>query len=117
MGDVQRRVLIVEDEPGLAELFEIWLQSHFSVSTASDGREALEAIDDNVACIVLDWRMPEVSGEEVVAEIFKRDIECGIVVVTGLDPAVANVDERVDTVLCKPIEEDALITAVSDALV
>lgn len=116
MENKQQRVLVVEDEPGLAELFEIWLQSDFSVTVVTDGEDALQRIDDGFDAIVLDWRMPAVSGEDVVSAIVERELDLAVVVVTGLDPAVADVDERVNRVLCKPIEEATLVAAVRESL-
>jgi len=60
------RVLIVDDEPDLADLYASWLPEQYAVVTAYDGRGALDALDGSVNVVLLDRRMPGMSGDEVV---------------------------------------------------
>lgn len=116
MAAEEKRVLVVEDEAGLAELFDIWLQNHFHVTVATDGEEAQAQLGDGFDALVLDWRMPAVSGDEIVQTIIEEDLPISIVVVTGLDQDVIGANPRVEKVLCKPIDESTLVSAVKDVL-
>lgn len=66
-----KRVLLVEDDRFLRRACEKSLrQQGFTVSTASDGEEALRAIHaDPPDIILLDLLMPKVSGIEVLKDI------------------------------------------------
>lgn len=60
----RRRVLVVEDEPGLLELLKLHLQvAGFDVASADDGLEALYALDrERPDLVILDLMLPKVSG-------------------------------------------------------
>lgn len=65
------QVLIVEDEPAIAELIAINLRHHgFTPVCAEDGPKAQTALDACVPdLIVLDWMLPNVSGIEICRRI------------------------------------------------
>lgn len=112
MSTPEATVLVVEDEQGLAELFEIWLADAFDVETVTTGRDALETLGEHIDVVVLDWRMPEVSGEEILEQIRERNLTCRVAVVTGLEPEVANIGDAADAVLRKPVDAEELIGVV-----
>ena len=62
------RVLVVEDESDIAALIAYQLtREGYRVETASNGREALEAVDREVPdLVVLDRMVPEISGDQVL---------------------------------------------------
>lgn len=68
------RVLVVEDEPRLAELLRLYLERDgHAVSVVTDGRAALAAFDaEPVDLVVLDLMLPGVGGEAVLAAIRER---------------------------------------------
>ncbi|ROR91625.1 response regulator transcription factor [Nocardioides aurantiacus] len=63
------RVLVVEDEPGLARALAINLRAHgWEVVTAATGRAALQAAADSEPdVVVLDLGLPDLDGTEVIA--------------------------------------------------
>ena len=87
------RVLIVEDEPDLAELYAMWLGAECSVSTAYDGASALEAIDETVDVVLLDRRMPGLSGDEVLDTIRRDNLSCRVAMVTAVEPDFDIIDQ------------------------
>ena len=86
MGSSERRrirVLLVEDNPDHVYLMERRLrEAGHEVSTASSGRSALEALDD-VDLVLLDYRLPDMSGLETLEAIRRREGP-SVVVVTGM---------------------------------
>lgn len=114
MGGDERHVLIVEDESGLIELFEIWLADEHAVSTASRGEDALTALDESIDAVVLDWRLPDLSGAAILDRIDELDLDPGVAVVTGAEPEAEGIGGRVDLVLQKPIDKAGLLTAIDD---
>lgn len=68
------RILVVEDEPRLAELLRLYLERDgHAVTVVMDGRAALAAVDAApVDLVVLDLMLPGISGEAVLAAIRER---------------------------------------------
>jgi two-component system phosphate regulon response regulator PhoB len=68
---MQSRLLIVEDEPDLAELVRFHLvKAGFAAEVAHSGRAGLEAIRrDRPALVVLDLMLPDLSGTDVCREV------------------------------------------------
>jgi PAS domain S-box-containing protein len=85
--DVERSVLIVDDEADIREaLREILASAHHRVFTAASGREALEQLAARAYDVVLtDIRMPGVDGPALYAEIERRwpSLAARVVFVTG----------------------------------
>ena len=101
-------VLIVDDEPQLAELFELWLRDSWDVRTAFDGETALELVDDDVAIVLLDRRMPGLSGGEVLDSIRERGYDCQVVMITAVDPDFDIVEMGFDGYIVKPVSRHEL---------
>lgn len=66
-----KNILIVDDEPKIAESVSAYLASKgFGVFTAKTGREALDIFaKENLALIILDLMLPDINGERVCQEI------------------------------------------------
>ena len=64
-------ILVVDDEASVVEVVSLYLKREgFSVRTARDGREALNAIQDNPpALVVLDLMLPKVDGMEIMRRL------------------------------------------------
>ncbi|PSQ47878.1 DNA-binding protein [Halobacteriales archaeon SW_6_65_15] len=56
-------VLIVDDEKPITDAYAQWLEDDYTVRTAYSGSEALEKLDESVDVVLLDRRMPDLSGE------------------------------------------------------
>jgi PAS domain S-box-containing protein len=70
----RRSVLVVEDEPALARVIAITLEGHHDVHLASDGQAALVHLEKRRFDVVLcDLRMPGMGGEDLYAEVTRRD--------------------------------------------
>ena len=66
---MNRKVLVVDDEPALARALAINLRAHgWEVVTAADGRSALDAAaTTHPDVVVLDLGLPDMDGTEVIA--------------------------------------------------
>ncbi|GGL61066.1 response regulator transcription factor [Halocalculus aciditolerans] len=108
------RVLVVDDDTDLAETFRLWLTSEFDVETAYGGEEALEKLDDDIDVVLLDRRMPEMSGGDVLDEIRDRGLDCRVSMVTAVEPSEDIVEMEFDEYLVKPVERDGVIDVVEE---
>ncbi|WP_246308276.1 response regulator transcription factor [Halosimplex rubrum] len=115
-GSVDRgTVLVVEDEDHLAELYTEYLDGEYDVRTAYGGVEAMEMLASDLDVVLLDRRMPIVSGNEVLAEIEERGLQCRVAMVTAVDPDFDIIDMGCDDYVVKPVTRDRL-TEVVDRL-
>ena len=109
-------VLIVEDDRQLADTFAATLETDYDVRTAYDGDAGLGQLDESVDVVLLDRKMPGLSGDEVLAEIRDRDISCRVAMVTAVQPELDIVDMPFDDYLVKPVRSDALRDTVERLL-
>ncbi|WP_435064705.1 HalX domain-containing protein [Halobaculum sp. EA56] len=110
--DDQPVVLVVEDEPDLADLYAAWLGTEYDVRTAYGGHEALEDLSDDVDVILLDRRMPGLSGDEVLNEIRDRGVDARVAMVTAVEPDFDIVAMGFDDYLVKPVTRESLLETV-----
>jgi len=114
MSDDSPLVLVVEDERDLSELYRTWLAKSYRVRTARDGRAALDELDENVDIVLLDRRMPDLSGDEVLDRIRERGLDCRVAMVTAVEPDVDIVEMEFDDYLVKPVSEEELLRMVEN---
>ena len=105
-------VLVVDDEPRLADLFATWVEDRWPVAVANDGEEALAIVDESIEVVLLDRRMPGMSGDDVLDEIQARELDCRIIMVTAIDPDFDILEMPFDDYLVKPVTRDELIETV-----
>ncbi|WP_435181917.1 HalX domain-containing protein [Halorussus sp. AFM4] len=116
MSPDQPTVLVVDDERDVADLYAMWLEGDYRVRSAYEGEEALAVLDDAVDVVLLDRRMPGRSGDEVLARIRERDIDCRVVMVTAVKPDFDILEMGFDDYLVKPVSKDELHEAVERML-
>lgn len=107
MAGCPARVLVVDDEPTVAELFSAYLADEYEVLTAHSGETALDLLDDSVAVVTLDRRMPGLSGAAVARRILDRGLSCRIVFVSAEEPTTGCLPDY-DEYLEKPVSRDDL---------
>ncbi len=106
-----RRVLLVDDEPSILDLFRHLLtDAGYAVECASNGREAEQCLERrSFDVIVSDISMPEMGGVELLRAVRSRDLDVPVVLVTGL-PEVASAIEAVEhgamRYLVKPVRRE-----------
>ncbi|WP_277541258.1 HalX domain-containing protein [Haloarcula laminariae] len=109
-------VLIVEDEPDVAETYKLWLQGDYEVRMGQNGDEGLELLDETVDVVLLDRMMPGLSGDEVLREIRERDLGCRVAMVTAVEPDFDILEMGFDAYLSKPIRSEQLHDTVTNLL-
>ena len=81
------RILVVDDEPPVAAVLEdFFTHEGYEVRVAIDGRSGLDLFDTwHPHVVLLDLRMPGLSGAEVFARVRAKDPSVPVVFVTGAD--------------------------------
>lgn len=109
---MEHTVLVVDDDEAFARTVEIWLESEWSVRVAHDGDEAVNAYDPDVDVVLLDRRMPSVSGDEALEAIRKQEGEAGIAMMTAVSPSEDAAEMDFDMYLQKPVGRETALDAV-----
>jgi DNA-binding response OmpR family regulator len=109
-------VLVVDDERDVADTYADALNDEYSVTVAYSGEGALDAFDEGVDVMLLDRRMPDLSGDEVLEAVQDRATDCRVVMVTAVDPTLDIVEMPFDEYLTKPIKRDELLAAIDRLL-
>lgn len=112
MASDSSTVLVVDDESRLADLFAAWLEDEWTVKIAYDGETALGKMSADVDIVLLDRRMPGLSGDEVLEQIREKGYDTRVVMVTAVDPDFDIIDMCFDDYLVKPVSKDELLDLV-----
>mgnify|MGYP006294928089 CR=1 FL=1 len=109
-------VLVVEDERELADLFADWLDATYDVRTAYSAADALAELDDEVDVVLLDRRLPESSGDDVLEAVREEGYDCQVAMVTAVDPDFDLLELGIDAYVVKPVDRAELTGLVSRLL-
>ncbi|MFL5560154.1 MAG: MASE1 domain-containing protein [Gemmatimonadaceae bacterium] len=114
------RVLLVEDDEHVRTATRRMLgAAGYLVTDVGDGRAAIAAYDrtqPRFDVIVTDMSMPVMDGRELARTIRARGDAVPIVMVSGFVDPLEDIDIAGLTLLQKPLDGDALVTAVEGAL-
>lgn len=110
-------VLIVDDEKDVLEVFRRWLEEEYEVHTATDGAEALAHLEENdVDVVLLDRRMPGLTGDEVLERINELGLDCKVAMVTAVEPDLDIIQMGFDAYVVKPPSYEGLRNTIEDLL-
>jgi len=112
-SDGLETVLVVEDEEPLADLYRDWLADTYDVRVANTGRDALDQLEEAVDVVLLDRRLPGISGHEVLNQARASDEDYQVAMVTAVEPDVDVLEMGFDDYVSKPIERDELRSLVA----
>lgn len=84
-----RRLLLVDDDWDVRQVVRLWLWGHWAIEEVATGEEALQRCSERrYAAVILDQRMPHLSGLEVARRLRGRGDDTPIVLFSAyLDPA------------------------------
>ncbi|WP_439027172.1 response regulator transcription factor [Haloarchaeobius sp. DT45] len=105
-------VLVVDDDADLAETYALWLGDEYDVELVGDGETAIDRYGPRVDVVLLDRRMPSVSGDEVARELRARESPCLVAIVTAVSPAFDLLDVPFDEYLLKPVDRETVVGTV-----
>jgi DNA-binding NtrC family response regulator len=115
-------VLIVDDEEHVISSQEDVLRSHgiTNLMSTMDSREVLDILGGNeMELVLLDLRMPHLSGEEILPRIRNDFPQTPVIIVTGsseIEVAVKCMQEGAFDYMVKPVEESRLVSSVKRAI-
>lgn len=116
-------VLIIEDDASLSWMLAQTLKSHgfkaIVFHTPAAFFEALNGLELNHSCLLLDMRLPGMSGLEVQGSLEERKINIPIIFISGnshISEAIAGLKNGAIDSLLKPFDDHSLINVVNKTL-
>ena len=115
-------VFVVDDEPGIALLCNRLLtRAGYKVETQTNPREAISFLKENkIDLLLVDIRMPEVDGFEVIQHAQRLQPDAAMLIMTGhgtVETAIRALRQGVDGLILKPFSKGSeLVDAVKLAL-
>lgn len=119
---VRKHVLVVDDDANMLKLIKHYLEDSYDVATALNGKLAVRFLSKkNTDLILLDYEMPEGSGDEVLATIrnFDKTKDIPVLFLTGVaDPQKIKrvLAFKPEGYLLKPIDQQKLLEAVKEQI-
>ena len=116
------QILVVDDEEAILETMTFTFEDDYEVHTSTDARRALELLDEreDVAVVLTDQRMPNMSGVEFLKEVWKRHPATVRMILTGfadMDAIIEAInDGHVYAYITKPWEPDHLKQVMKQAV-
>lgn len=120
MQNHKPNILIVDDEKSLQHSLKMALDGNYTVFSAGTGKEALDlARKKAIDLVLLDIRLPEVDGIEVLERIKEIDETINVIMITAVltvNTAVAAMKRGAYDYITKPFNIEELQTLIAKAL-
>ena len=121
MNKTAAKILLADDDDSLRRVLEFQLQeAGYTVLTAENGARALETFSsDAIDCLITDWRMPQMSGAELLQRAGAINSESPIIVITAfgdVETAVEAMRGGAFDFITKPFNRQAILLTVEKAL-
>jgi signal transduction histidine kinase len=117
---MRANILVIDDELTVCRSCEKILRDGHKVSMALSGREGLErARRENFDLVIVDLKMPDIDGMEVVEAIKRERPDMEVIIMTGystIPSAVKGIKLGAADYVPKPFTPDEMLTAVREAL-
>ncbi|MBD3172789.1 response regulator [Candidatus Bathyarchaeota archaeon] len=115
------KILVVDDDDALRESMVSLLESEgYLLDVAKSGKEAEMKLRNKVFnLVILDIRLPDTTGIELLSKINEHVPRMKKVVLTGYpdkDTAIKSVNEKADAYLVKPFEPESLLEVIAENL-
>jgi FixJ family two-component response regulator len=121
MSAMESIVFLIDDDPSFRRSTQMLMETAgFEVSSFASAEEFLRSRQPNVpACLVLDVRLPRLSGLDLQRELFKAGIQIPIIFITGhgdIPMTVQAMKAGAVEFLTKPFREQELLDTVRRAI-
>ena len=112
-----KKVLICDDEEGIRESLKLILSDFYNLTVTTSGQQCLEMIDKDptIGIVLIDIKMPRVSGLDILKEIKKKRKDLNVVMVTGyksVETAAEATKAGASGYIVKPFKADDILDTV-----
>jgi DNA-binding NtrC family response regulator len=118
--DKKATILVVDDEHGVRQSFDMVLSDDYEVLLAATGKEAIDVFNKNsIDLILLDIRLPDIDGLDLLVKLKEIDPNNEVIMVTAvreIQSAVRAIKAGAYEYIIKPFEVDEVLTTINRAL-
>ncbi|MBW1811317.1 MAG: response regulator [Deltaproteobacteria bacterium] len=112
------KILVLDDDSDTGEVLRYLLSKEgFRVEVVTSPRAGLEMLQTRqYHILLLDLKMPEMDGIDVLKKLREKDTDIAVIIVTGypsVDSAVASLKGGVSDYVEKPVDKEKLLAAVN----
>jgi len=116
-----KKILVVEDEEDLLQIYgTILREGNYQVETVENGKDALNHLEKtDYDLVILDIKLPDIMGDEIVKTMRKKGIDIPIIIVTGypsLSRSIDTLDLGIHEILIKPLTANELLRVTAEAI-
>ena len=116
----EKKILIVDDDESITTVYKMILEEQgYKVDTASSGKEAISLAEPPYDLVVLDIKLPDITGDQVAKVMKERMMADNIVLMTGYPELVEStwaLDIDIADILVKPFSPDVLQRLIREVL-
>lgn len=111
------KILVVDDEEGIRESLKLILSDHYDLVVTDSGEQALRLVegDQAIGLVLMDIKMPKVSGLDVLKSMKAKRPGLNVIMVTGYK-AVETASEAArlgaNGYIIKPFKSDEILNTV-----
>jgi len=102
-------VFIIDDEEEMVVFLEDCLSDRYVVKSDTNAVRALQRINNSIDVVLLDRKMPEMSGDELLGILREKGLDVQIAMITGVKPTKEIMKMPFDDYLVKPVEEPEVL--------
>lgn len=115
------KILIADDDPDIGLLLKRFLERNsFNVDVSESGLDALKKITaDKPDLVLLDFRLPDFDGEEVLKKIKEKHQNVQVIIITGygdVKTAIKTIKRGAFDYVTKPIQPEEILMRIKEAL-
>lgn len=120
MAGGEQIIAVIDDDKGARQALEALLIEHeFTVNSFDSAEQFLKGVEPEIyGCIILDIKMPGMSGLQLQSELIDRGMYTPIIFVTGhgkISWSVQAIKQGAINFLEKPYDEDQLLESIAEA--
>ena len=116
----KKKILIIDDDKSITTVFKMMLEEQgYNVHTAPSGKEAISLAEPSYDLVILDIKLPDITGDEVAKVMKERGMADNIVLMTGypeLEDCIDSLGVGIQEILIKPISPDEVLRVAKEAL-
>ncbi len=121
MTEIKPTIFIIDDDPSIRQSAQMMLESlGFNVKTFISGQDFLKTkVEGDLGCIILDVRMPGISGLDLQEKLVRARTSLPVIFITGhgtVPMSVRAMKAGAVDFLQKPFEEQELLDAINRAI-
>lgn len=118
---MSKKILVIDDEEGTRESIKLILSDTYNLILTDNSVQALEILDHtkDIGLVLLDIKMPQVSGLDTLKAIKEKSPQLNVIMVTGYKSVeTASESARLGAVdyIVKPFKSDEILAKVKKHL-